>query len=102
MRLPIGDESAELFLGSNPLADPPVNCPACHALSRDGNRMAFTNTSFPPFGYLAAIDTDSPETLLYRPNEDRNGNGMLDAGEDDNENASLDITKGYFFILPRQ
>ena len=90
MRLPIGDDVPELILGTDLTADPPLNCPACHALSRDGSRMAFTNTSFPPFGTMSAVDTDYPTTQLYRSNEDRNSNNVLDNGEDENGNGMLD------------
>ncbi len=96
MRLPIGDESAELFLGPDLTADPPLNCPACHALSKDGSRMAFTNTTFPPFGTMSVVDTEEPSVQLYRSNEDRNANNVLDAGEDLNGNGDLDTVKGYF------
>jgi hypothetical protein len=96
MRLPIGDAMAELILGSNLAADPPLNCPACHALSKDGSRMAFTNTTFPPFGTMSAVDTEAPTVQLYRSNEDRNSNNILDTGEDVNDNGTLDTVKGYF------
>ncbi|MFN3198465.1 MAG: hypothetical protein ACE366_08625 [Bradymonadia bacterium] len=64
MRLAPGDE-AEAFL--NPQTAPQINCPACHALSRDGSRIAFTRTSFPPFGDMATSLVDAPADMLYDP-----------------------------------
>lgn len=96
MRLPIGDAMAELILGPDLAADPPLNCPACHALSKDGSRMAFTNTTFPPFGTMSAVDTEEPTVQLYRSNEDRNSDNILNPGEDLNDNGTLDTVKGYF------
>lgn len=64
MRLAPGDE-AEAFL--TPQVAPQINCPACHALSRDGSRIAFTRTTFPPFGDLATSLVDQPADLLYDP-----------------------------------
>ena len=58
--------------------------------------MAFTNTTFPPFGNMSVIDTEMPSEQLYRANEDRNANNVLDAGEDLNGNEQLDTVKGYF------
>lgn len=64
MRLAPGDE-AEPFL--NPATAPQINCPACHALSRDGSRIAFTRTSFPPFGDMATSLVSAPADMLYDP-----------------------------------
>lgn len=62
MRLPVNDAEAEPFLT-------PFNsgngCPACHAVSRDGTRIAYTRTTFPPFGYLGVATIDAPTVLLY-------------------------------------
>ena len=65
MRLPAGDLAAEPFL--SPAVAPEINCPACHALSRDGKRIAFTRTTFPPFGDLAVAEVDTPRQLVYDP-----------------------------------
>ncbi len=65
MRLAVGDTAPEPFL--NPRTAPQINCPACHALSRDGSRIAFTRTSFPPFGDLSSSLVDAPADLLYDP-----------------------------------
>ena len=65
MRLAQGDRAPEPFL--TPAVAPEINCPACHALSRDGSRIAFTRTIFPPFGDLAASDVDDPRALNYDP-----------------------------------
>ncbi|MEZ4471378.1 MAG: hypothetical protein R3F60_11380 [bacterium] len=65
MRLPAGDLQAEPFLA--PSVAPEIGCPACHALSRDGNRIAFTRTTFPPFGDLSVSLVDTPRQLLYDP-----------------------------------
>ncbi len=65
MRLAQGDTAPEPLL--TPATAPFINCPACHALSRDGQRIAFTRTSFPPFGDLATSQIDDPTTLNYNP-----------------------------------
>lgn len=65
MRLPAGDRAAEPFL--TPAVAPEINCPACHALSRDGNHIAFTRTTFPPFGDLAISNIEAPRNLNYDP-----------------------------------
>lgn len=62
MRLPVNDAEAEPFLT-------PINsgngCPACHAVSRDGTRIAYTRTTFPPFGFMGVAAVDTPTVLLY-------------------------------------
>jgi hypothetical protein len=65
MRLAAGERAPEPFL--NPSTAPELNCPACHALSRDGRRVAFTRTSFPPFGDLATSLVEQPRQLLFNP-----------------------------------
>lgn len=65
MRLPAGDLVAEPFL--TPATAPEIGCPACHALSRDGNHIAFTRTTFPPFGDLAISAIGAPRNLNYDP-----------------------------------
>lgn len=65
MRLPAGDREAEPFL--TPAVAPEINCPACHALSRDGNHIAFTRTTFPPFGDLSISEINTPRNLNYDP-----------------------------------
>ena len=65
MRLAAGETSPEPLL--TPQTAPEINCPACHALSRDGSRIAFTRTSFPPFGELAVSATINPRMLNYDP-----------------------------------
>ncbi len=65
MRLAAEDTEPEPFL--SPVVAPEINCPACHALSRDGARIAFTRTTFPPFGDLAVSDVDDPRRLAYNP-----------------------------------
>jgi hypothetical protein len=65
MRLPAGDREPEPFL--TPQTAPEINCPACHALSRDGNHIAFTRTTFPPFGDLAISAIETPRNLNYDP-----------------------------------
>ena len=65
MRLPAGDLAAEPFL--TPATAPEIGCPACHALSRDGNHIAFTRTTFPPFGDLAISPIGTPRNLNYDP-----------------------------------
>ena len=65
MRLAVGDQSPEPFLTQATASQ--IFCPACHALSRDGRRIAFTKTSFPPFGDLGVSNTDSPSNLLFMP-----------------------------------
>ncbi|MCA9548114.1 MAG: hypothetical protein KC613_27105, partial [Myxococcales bacterium] len=65
MRLAAGETAPEPLL--NPITAPTINCPACHALSRDGTRIAFTRTTFPPFGDLATSLIDEPTNLLYDP-----------------------------------
>jgi hypothetical protein len=65
MRLPAGDAQAEPFLA--PAVAPEIGCPACHALSRDGTRIAFTRTTFPPFGDLSVSTVENPRQLLYDP-----------------------------------
>ncbi len=65
MRLAQGEAAPEPFL--TPGTAPEINCPACHALSRDGTRIAFTRTSFPPFGDMATSNTADPRRLLYDP-----------------------------------
>jgi len=44
---------------------PEINCPACHALSRDGQRIALTQTTFPPFGYLYTASILAPRQPFY-------------------------------------
>ncbi len=63
MRLAAGETAPEPFLTQG--TAPNINCPACHALSRDGSRVAFTKTSFPPFGDLAASLVSAPSQMLY-------------------------------------
>ncbi|MBU0553511.1 hypothetical protein KKF91_02545 [Myxococcota bacterium] len=63
MRLAVDGTEPEPFL----LTSPQINCPACHALSRDGQRVAFTRTTFPPFGEMAVSDTVTPSNLRYDP-----------------------------------
>lgn len=63
MRLAVDGTEPEPFL----ITSPQINCPACHALSRDGTRIAFTRTTFPPFGDLAVSTTNEPTDLLYNP-----------------------------------
>ncbi len=65
MRLAQGDTAPEPFL--TPAVAPEINCPACHAISRDGTRIAFTRTVFPPFGDLAASMVEAPRNLNYDP-----------------------------------
>ena len=65
MRLAAGDTAPEPFL--NPQTAPQITCPACHALSRDGSRIAFTRTSFPPFGDMAVSLVNRPADMLYDP-----------------------------------
>jgi hypothetical protein len=65
MRLAAGETAPEPLL--TPGTAPTINCPACHALSRDGSRIAFTRTTFPPFGDLATSNILQPTTLLYDP-----------------------------------
>ena len=65
MRIPIGDAQAEPFL--NPAVSPEINCPACHALSRDGQRIALTQTTFPPFGFLFVSAVNTPRQSFYDP-----------------------------------
>ena len=63
MRLAAEDEAPEPFL--NPQTAPQIFCPACHALSRDGRKIAFTWTLFPPFGELAISDVEDPTNVFY-------------------------------------
>ena len=63
MRLAADDEAPEAFL--NPTTAPQIFCPACHALSRDGRKIAFTWTTFPPFGELAISDVEDPTNVFY-------------------------------------
>lgn len=65
MRLAVDETEPEPFL--TPAVAPQINCPACHALSRDGSRIAFTRTTFPPFGELSTSLVDTPADLLYDP-----------------------------------
>jgi hypothetical protein len=65
MRLAAGDTEPEPFL--TPEVAPEINCPACHALSRDGTKIAFTRTTFPPFGDLSTSNVDDPTRLSYDP-----------------------------------
>ncbi len=65
MRLAQGDTAPEPLL--TPAVAPEINCPACHALSRDGTRIAFTRTTFPPFGDLATSLIELPRELSYEP-----------------------------------
>ncbi len=65
MRLAQGDTAPEPVL--TPAVAPFINCPACHALSRDGQRIAFTRTTFPPFGDLATSQIEAPSELNYDP-----------------------------------
>lgn len=65
MRLAAGDREPEPLL--TPSVSPELNCPACHALSRDGQRIAFTRTVFPPFGDLSVSEIMQPRSLLYDP-----------------------------------
>ena len=65
MRLPANETAPEPFL--TPQTAPEITCPACHALSRDGTRIAFTRTTFPPFGDLATSATLDPRNLYYDP-----------------------------------
>lgn len=65
MRIPIGDLVPEPFL--NPATAPEINCPACHALSRDGQRIALTQTTFPPFGFLFVSAVNEPRSPFYNP-----------------------------------
>jgi len=63
MRLAAEDEAPEAFL--NPQTAPQIFCPACHALSRDGRKIAFTWTTFPPFGEMAVSDVEDPTNVFY-------------------------------------
>ena len=65
MRLAAGERAPEPLL--TPSVAPEINCPACHALSRDGTRIAFTRTTFPPFGDLTTSTILNPRDLLYDP-----------------------------------
>jgi hypothetical protein len=65
MRLAAGDTAPEPLL--NPSVAPEINCPACHALSRTGARIAFTRTTFPPFGDLMVSDIANPRMAAYNP-----------------------------------
>ena len=65
MRLAAGEREPEPLL--TPAVSPELNCPACHALSRDGQRIAFTRTTFPPFGDLTVSNIATPRALLYDP-----------------------------------
>lgn len=65
MRLAAGDTAPDPFL--TPQTAPEISCPACHALSRDGTRIAFTRTIFPPFGDLSTAFTAMPRSLNYDP-----------------------------------
>jgi len=66
MRIPVGEtEAPEPFL--TPAVAPTVNCPACHALSRDGTRIALTRTTFPPFGNLYVAPVADPLNTFYDP-----------------------------------
>ena len=65
MRLAQGDTEPEPFLTQG--VAPEINCPACHALSRDGSRIAFTRTLFPPFGDLVTAEVETPRQFLYDP-----------------------------------
>ena len=65
MRLAAGERAPEPLL--TPAVSPELNCPACHALSRDGQRIAFTRTTFPPFGDLSVSNIATPRDLLYDP-----------------------------------
>ena len=65
MRLAAGETAPEPLL--TPQTSPEINCPACHALSRDGTRIAFTRTTFPPFGEMATSSIVNPRTLNYDP-----------------------------------
>ncbi len=67
MRIPIGDLQPEPFL--NPAVSPEINCPACHALSRDGQRIALTRTTFPPFGELFISAIADPRQPYYDPSQ---------------------------------
>jgi hypothetical protein len=63
MRLAVGETQPEAFLTQ--ATAPNIYCPACHALSRDGSRVAFTKTTFPPMGFLATSMVRNPADLLY-------------------------------------
>jgi hypothetical protein len=65
LRLAAGDTAPEPFLTFQ--TAPMISCPACHALSRDGSRIAFTRTTFPPFGDMAVSLVNRPADLLYDP-----------------------------------
>lgn len=65
MRLAAGDTAPEPFL--TPAVAPEIACPACHALSRDGSRIAFARTTFPPFGDMVVSAVAAPRQLLYDP-----------------------------------
>ncbi len=65
MRLAVGETQPEAFLTQ--ATAPTIFCPACHALSRDGSRVAFTKTTFPPMGFLATSLVRNPADLLYDP-----------------------------------
>ena len=65
MRIPIGEKQPEHFL--TPRTAPQVACPACHALSRDGTRIAVTRTTFPPFGELYVAPTLTPTQPYFNP-----------------------------------
>jgi hypothetical protein len=66
MRIPVGEtEAPEPFL--TPAVAPQVNCPACHALSRDGTRIALTRTTFPPFGNLYVAPVAEPLETYFDP-----------------------------------
>jgi len=65
MRLAAGERAPEPLL--TPAVSPELNCPACHALSRDGQRIAFTRTTFQPFGDVSASHVATPRELLYDP-----------------------------------
>lgn len=62
-RLPVNDREAERFL--TPDRYPGAFCYGCHAVSRDGTRMAYTRSFGFPAGNLEAVNIDAPGVPFY-------------------------------------
>lgn len=62
-RLPVNDREAERFL--TPDRVPGAFCYGCHAVSRDGTRMAYTRSFGFPAGNLEAVAIDAPSVPFY-------------------------------------
>lgn len=62
-RLPVNDREAERFL--TPDRVPGAFCYGCHAVSRDGRRMAYTRSFGFPAGNLEAVAIDAPSVPFY-------------------------------------